>query len=263
MPNTAFDIRLLLLAVVPFFTTLLGGLAAVRLRHRLHPFMAFAAGVLVATALADLLPEAAELVGEEGWKTGAAAVAGFLVFSAIETLVHQQSWEHRHPRLEDPSLPHEHREEPPALGIPLAVAGPVGIILHSTLDGLAIGLAVQAGGELAVIVVMAVLAHVFADGLNVATLVLAAGRSVGFATVMLALAALAPLTGILLSTQISISDPTLGLLLAGFAGVFIAIGAGHLLPEAQHQKPAGATPLIVVAAVGAGVVLVARALIPE
>ncbi len=257
------DPRVLALAILPFFTTLLGGLAAVRLRHRLHPFMAFAAGVLVATALANLLPEAAELVGETGetWVVGGVAVAGFLVFSAIEALVHQQSWEHRHPPLEDPGEPHEHGDEPQPLGIPLAVAGPAGIILHTTLDGVAIGVGVQAGGEIAVIVVLAVLAHVFADGLNVATLVLAAGRGASFAATMLALTALAPLTGILLSTQMSISDPALGMLLALFAGVFVAIGAGHLLPEAQHRRPAGAAPLVLVSGLGAGTVLAIRMVI--
>ena len=37
---------LIAFAVLPFFSTLLGGAAAIRLRHRLHPFMAFAAGIL-------------------------------------------------------------------------------------------------------------------------------------------------------------------------------------------------------------------------
>ena len=55
-----------LAAILPFFSTLIGGMAALRLRHRLHPFMPFASGVLVATAIADLLPEAQALVGAGG-----------------------------------------------------------------------------------------------------------------------------------------------------------------------------------------------------
>jgi hypothetical protein len=40
--------------------------------------------------------------------------------------------------------------------------------------------------------------------------------------------------------------------------VFLAIGAGHLLPEAQHHRP-GASPLLVLlAAFGAAVVLTIR-----
>jgi zinc transporter ZupT len=46
----------------------------------------------------------------------------------------------------------------------------------------------------------------------------------------------------------------LGFLLASFSGVFIAIGAGHLLPEASHSRP-GASPLLVLLT-GAGAALV-------
>ena len=259
------DWSLIALGVVPFFTTLGGGYAAVRLRHRLHPFMAFAAGVLITTALADLLPEASELIGGavEGWVLGGAAVAGFVVFSAIEALVHQHAWEHRHPPREDPAQPHEHADEQAPLGLPLAIAGPAGLIIHTLLDGIAIGVGVQAGGEVAAIIVLAVIAHVFADGLNVATLVLAAGRGSAFAIAVTVLAALSPLTGILLSTQLTIEDPQLGVLLAVFAGVFLSIGAGHLLPEAQHRRPGDAAPLVALVAAGAVVVLAVRALIPE
>jgi zinc transporter ZupT len=91
---------LIAFAVLPFFSTLLGGAAALVLRHRLHPFMAFAAGVLVATALADLLPEATELIGEGNGPLlpGSAAVLGFLAFSALEAFVHRETWEHEHRR---------------------------------------------------------------------------------------------------------------------------------------------------------------------
>ena len=84
---------LLAFAILPFFSTLLGGAAAIRLRHRLHPFMAFAAGVLVATALADLLPEASSLLGSDAnpLMPGAAAVLGFLAFSALEAFVHRET----------------------------------------------------------------------------------------------------------------------------------------------------------------------------
>src|SRR6185503_750277 len=69
-------------AFLPFFSTLAGGFAALRLRHRLHALMALAAGVVVATAVADLLPEALELVGNgAAIQVGGAAVLGFIGFS--------------------------------------------------------------------------------------------------------------------------------------------------------------------------------------
>ncbi len=247
-------------AILPFFSTLLGGLAALHFHHRLHPFMAFASGVLVATAVADLLPEAQLLVGQErGLEVGVAALAGYLVFTLIESFIHQQSFEHGHVHDED-GLPQLERagDEPPAQGL-LAVLPPASLLVHSTLDGLAIGLAFQAGASIGLIVLLAVLAHDFADGMNVVTLALDAARGRGFAVVFLILDALAPLVGAALSFVIAIPDVALGLLIAWFAGVFIAIGASHLLPESQHEQPARGPLLVGLSAIGAGLVLVIRA----
>ena len=78
---------------------------------------------------------------------------------------------------------------------------------------------------------------------------------------MLALDALAPPGGVLLSTVVAVSSGTLGLLLGGFAGVFVAIGASHLLPEAQHQRPGAAPALWLVAVAGAAVPVAVRSLL--
>jgi zinc and cadmium transporter len=274
-----------LLAVLPFFSTLAGGYAALRLRHRLHAVMAVAAGVVVATAVADLLPEAFELAGEGNvLGIGMAAMIGFIGFSLIEAFLHQSSFEHGgargHAHRGIPlDADHDHDDDadeaadigaggaiarsegsgPSAL---LAVLPPLSLIVHSTLDGLAIGLAFQAGSEIGLIVLLAVLAHDFADGMNVVTLVLDAARGERWAVGLLVLDALAPLAGAALSVVISIEDPTLGILLAGFAGVFLAIGAGHLLPESQHRDPGRSTAMVALAGVGAAIVLVIRSIAP-
>lgn len=248
-----------LFAILPFFSTALGGLATLRLHHRIHPIMAFAAGALVATALTDLLPEAAELIGPQGgFHAGVACVAGFLFFSALESFVHRATFEHQHTTGQDPQAPHEH-EQPPRSAI--GVAGPAALIVHSTLDGLAIGLGFGAGNEVGLIVAFAVLVHDFADGINTVTLALAGGRDRRYAIGVLILDALAPPFGVLLSTVVAPTHVVLGLLLAVFSGVFLAAGAGHLLPEAQHQRPAQAPSLIALTTLGALIVVVVRFLI--
>src|SRR4029079_19445287 len=247
-------------AILPFFSTLLGGLAALHFHHRLHPFMAFASGVLVATEVADLLPEAHLLVGEErGLQVGIAALAGYLLFTLIESFTHQQSFEH------GPDDGHGIDEVAPAAretssshGL-LAVLPPASLLIHSTLDGLAIGLAFQASAGIGLIVLLAVLAHDFADGMNVVTLALEAARGRSLAIAFLVLDALAPLFGALLSFVVAIPDLVLGWMLAWFAGVFIAIGASHLLPESQHERPADGPVLVALSAIGAALVLVIRA----
>jgi len=252
-----------LLAILPFFSTLAGGIAALRLRHRLHAFMALAAGVVVATAVADLLPEAFELVGtESSLAIGIAAVLGFLGFSLVEAFLHQSSFEHAR------GANHEGHDEqrattstPRPNGI-LALLPPLSLILHSTLDGLAIGLAFQAGGSIGLIVLLAVLAHDFADGMNVVALALDAARGARLAVALLILDALAPVAGAALSIVITIPPMVLGLLLASIAGEFIAVGAGHLLPESQHRDPRQGPALVALAAIGALVVLVVRYFAP-
>ncbi|MBI2762177.1 MAG: ZIP family metal transporter [Chloroflexi bacterium] len=245
-------------AILPFFSTLVGGIAALRLRHRLHPFMAFASGVLVATAIATILPEAQALVGPDRvLEVGVAAMAGYLLFTLIESFVHQTSFEHQEPA-------HDRERVASATVAPprtkLAVLPPISLILHSTLDGLAIGLGFQASADIGVIVLVAVLAHDFADGMNVVALALDAASGAKLAIALLVLDALAPLLGVGLSTVLSVSPVVLGLLLAWFAGVFIAIGATHLLPESQHHRPADGPLLVGVSALGAAVVLVVRLL---
>jgi ZIP family zinc transporter len=256
-------------AILPFFSTLLGGWAALRLRHRLHPIMAFAAGVLVATALVDLLPEASEQIGEQSQGVplaGAAAILGFLLFSAMEAFVHRDTWEHQHP----PSVAHDqpHTHERPEVNDAerrvrsVGVIGPIALIVHSTLDGLAIGLGFRTNVELGLVVAMAVLAHDFADGMNVVTLALRGGLTPRAAWIGLLLDAAAPVAGALLATQVELSGVALGTLLGVFAGVFLAIGASHLLPEAQHGRPVAAPLLVLLAAVGAGIVVAVRTTLP-
>jgi zinc and cadmium transporter len=255
-----------IVAIFPFFSTLAGGFAALRLRHRLHAFMALAAGVVVATAVADLLPEAFELAGPDGvLGIGVAAAIGFVGFSLVEAFLHQSSFEHAGV-VHDDDTDHEHHPSIPAapgVGRPSRILGilpPISLIIHSTLDGLAIGLAFQAGASIGVIVLVAVLAHDFADGMNVVTLALDAARGERLAIVLLVIDAIAPVAGAALSTVVAVSHGSLGLLLATFGGVFIAVGAGHLLPEAQHRDPRSGPALVALSGLGAAIVLVVRAL---
>jgi ZIP family zinc transporter len=256
------------LALLPFFSTLAGGMAALRFRHRLHPFMAFAAGVLVATAIADLLPEASDLVGGHGLQVAIAFLAGYLLFALLESFIHQQSLEHGH-------VDHDHGPGGSAAGHQRSRLGSAGsrgrgrgivgllppssLIVHSTLDGFAIGVAFQAGSGLGLVVLLAVLAHDFADGMNIVTLALDAARGRTLAIAFLVLDALAPVIGAGLSQVVAIPDQVLGWILAGFSGVFIAIGASHLLPESQHGSSHGPV-LIGLTALGATIVLVVRSL---
>lgn len=227
--------------------------------------MALAAGVVVATAVADLLPEAYGLAGpDSALKIGAAAVVGFIGFSLIEAFLHQSSFEHADDH--GPGGGHvDAAEAPEGRGRPswlLGVLPPISLIVHSTLDGVAIGLAFQAGASIGLVVLLAVLAHDFADGMNVVTLALDAARGERLAVGLLIIDAIAPVAGAALSLLITIPSVVLALLLAAFAGAFIAIGAGHLLPESQHRDPRRGPALVALSGVGGLIVLLVRAFAP-
>ncbi len=250
-------------AALPFLSTLLGGWAVFRLRHRLHVVMALAAGILVATAFVDLLPEAIELIARGGSESpavlaGAAAVVGYLVYAAVETFIHQGSYEHGHQPHQDPDEPHEHPLEVSPTASRLGWLAPTGLIAHSLLDGVAIGLGFEAGGEVGLLVTMAVLVHDFADGLNIVTLAFAGGRGRGSAVLLLAADAAATVVGVGISQLVGFRPEQLGILLGTFAGAFLAIGAGHLLPEAEHRRGSSASPLVVMTVLGAAIVVAVR-----
>jgi ZIP family zinc transporter len=252
-----------LAAVLPFVSTLLGGWAVFRLRHRLHVAMAFAAGILVATALVDLIPESIELIGgaDAAVATGVAAIVGFLIYATVEAFIHQASYEHSHDPDQDPHEPHEHAAPLSAAQSTLGWLAPAGLIVHSTLDGVAIGLGFEAGGEVGLLVTLAVLVHDFADGLNIVTVAFAGGRGRSSAIVLLTLDAVATIVGVAISQVIPLDPMQLGLLLGAFGGAFIAIGACHLLPEAQHRQSGSVSPLVILVILGAAVVVAVRMLV--
>jgi len=252
---------LVVFALLPVVSTFLGGFAVFRLRHRLHPVMAFSAGILVATAFVDLLPEALDLVSMDRTPlvVGTAALVGFLLFSAVESFVHRASYEHEHDPGVDPRQPHEHARGR-AGGSRMGIVGPLGLVVHSGLDGVAIGLGFAASAEVGIVVGLAVMAHDFADGINITTLTIEGGGSRRVVLAILALDAIAAPIGAFIGINLGVTPNVLGLLLAAFAGVFVAIGAGHLLPEAQHQRPLQAPPLVLLAALGAAMVIAIRLL---
>lgn len=254
---------LLLVGVLPFTSTFLGGIAVFRLQHRLHAVMALAAGVLVATALIDLIPESIELIGGESAAigTGLAAIVGYLVYAAVEAFIHQGSYEHGHDPAHPTHEPHEHVAPANWSRSALGFVGPAGLIVHSALDGVAIGLGFEAGGNVGLIVLMAVLVHDFADGLNVVTLAFAGGRQRRSALFLLLLDAIAPIVGIAIGLSVPLVPQHLGIVLGGFAGAFIAIGASHLLPEAQHRQGARVSPLVFLTIVGALIVVAVRSIV--
>ncbi|MFA5086703.1 MAG: ZIP family metal transporter [Candidatus Paceibacterota bacterium] len=216
--------QIILFSLITFFSTLAGGLLAVKLKNKLHLIMGFTAGVILGVIFFDIFPEIISQINAYGFnptQVMVALVAGFLIFHILEKtiLIH-----HAH---EDEYAEHKH----PQVGVlsALALAG------HSFMDGMGIGLGFQINPAVGVLVAIAVISHDFTDGMNTVTLMLTHKNTEKKALVFLLIDAIAPVLGAASTLFIVFSPFALTIYLGFFAGFLLYIGASDILPEA-HSK---------------------------
>jgi ZIP family zinc transporter len=215
----------IIFAIATFVSTICGGLIIIKFKKYLPYFFAFAAGSLIAVSFFDLLPESLEISQSMNFPIKyimIAVVASFFFYSLLERFF----------------LTH-HIEKKDTHG---HIMGPIGagsLILHSLLDGIAIGSAFYANVSVGIVVAFAVIFHDFTDGINTVTLMLKNRHKTRKATLFLFLDALAPVIGILLTNIIVLPLIIIAILLAIFVGEFLYIGASTLLPETMEHSSKG------------------------
>src|ERR1051325_10233939 len=216
-PRLQMSPLVLLIAAAAFCSTFLGGLFALRFKDKLHLILGFSAGAVLAVAFFDLLPEALEL-GDPYPVTFIPSLVGlgFVIYMVMDRAIVL------------------HADQEPAHHHERGLLGAGSLMVHSFLDGLAIGLSFHVSNSVGLVVAFAVLAHDFSDGINTINLILKNDGSRTEAMRWLAFDAIAPLAGVATSYFVSIPAPTLGLALALFCGFFTYIGASDLLPESHH-----------------------------
>jgi zinc transporter ZupT len=216
-----------LYALSAFFMTLAGGAFAFRYRRYLLYIMAFSAGLLIGVVFLDLLPEVIKLARETNVVIEYLMVTllgGFLTIFLLEklTVIHGEK-QHDSPG-------HRHN---------VGLVGAAGLSFHSFLDGLAIGVAFNASNAVGFVILLAVVAHDFADGLNTVTFMLATKNNRTRTFTLLAIDAIAPVVGALLAGPLRISQGLLVFQLSFFAGFLLYLGASDLLPHV-HERPKAA-----------------------
>lgn len=197
-------------------------MAAVQFRDRLHFLLGFSSGAVLAVALFDILPEVFALGGPSYMPI---AALGFLAFFGLEryTALHRAR-EHVHTE----------KAHEPELGT-LSAAG---LVLHSFLDGIAIGVGFQTGTHVGLLIALGIIAHDLSDGMNTVTVVLAHGNPLKHAVRWLIVDMIAPVLGATLTVVYHLDVAMLPWVLAFFVGSFLYIGASDLLPEArEHDSP--------------------------
>lgn len=217
---------IILVGIAAFVFTLLGGMFALRFKDKLHLILGFSAGAVIAVAFFDLIPEAIELGRIYDVSTITSVVAaGFIFYMILDRFVILHSHSHEH----NGEIGHQHTHR--------GTLGAGSLAVHSFLDGAAIGLAFQVSAAVGMIVTVAVLVHDFSDGINTVNLILKNHGNKMDAFRWLFIDAIAPILGILSTLFFTLSESTLGIILAAFAGFFLYIGASDLLPESHHNHP--------------------------
>ncbi len=138
----------LLFTLLAMCSTLIGGYVAVAARQRMHLLMGLGAGVLLGAFFFDLLPESLSVAAALGWSFRfvlGIVVVEFLIFYLVERLLVL----HVCPEGDCTNDVHQH----------VGRLGSIGLIVHSTLDGAAIGATSLVNPRTGLLVALAVIAH--------------------------------------------------------------------------------------------------------
>jgi ZIP family zinc transporter len=188
--------------------------------------MGLGAGVLLGAVFFDLLPEALSVAVGQGWSFRiilGIVLAGFLIFYFVERLLVL----HACPEGDCTNEVHQH----------IGRLSSVGLIVHSTLDGAAIGAASLVNWRTGLLVALAVIAHDMSDGLNTILLVTHGEPAGGRDLIFLVMDALAPVLGGLLALAFLPPARALAIFLGFASGFFLYTATSDLLPEAHRRSP--------------------------
>jgi zinc transporter ZupT len=187
---------------------------------------AVASGILLALAFADLFPEGLEMAG-------GVAVSGFVGGFALLFLTEAFTQAHTH------HSPQEHVDKHPLVPFVL------GLGIHNLADGFVLGVGAKTAAVTSWLVGLGVLVHQVPVGISLAAILLAARAERGQVirtTVALGLAI--PLAAALTVILPAPTEAALGLLTGVAGGVLAYVGAAHLLPEAQAERPSTTTGVL-------------------
>ena len=213
-------------------------------QRRIHVLLGATAGLLLAIALVDLLPEAVEM-NEAAPHTVAFGVLGlFLVKWAAgdHTHGHGNGRRHEHADHDIEALAHHDHGRLASHSTKLALIAFFALSFHRFVDGLVLPAAFELDSVVGFAAAGAVLIHQFPDGIAAASVFLAAGwRRLKVIQGVGVMAILTPV-GALVGLFFLGTGAVVGHLVALAAATFIFIALAELLPELQgpeHRFPVG------------------------
>ncbi len=212
---------ILIICTATFISTLLGGLFALKFQSYRYLILGFCAGAMISIALFDLIPTALELLDHVNATCGVLGMAasGFILYLLANRAI--------------TILSTDKKEASGTSATSTLIAS--FLVLHSFLDGIAIGLAYQVSTAIGGVVSAAILVHDFADGMNTANVVIKSTGNFYRSLKWLVVNAVAPFLGALSTYFYKLPAPALGVLLAFMSGCFLFIGAAEFLPESMRS----------------------------
>lgn len=199
---------------------------------QLHLFTGLSAGFFIAACFLSLLPEAVHLMGASDALL--LVMAGFIVLLLIERVILTRHRVHEHDEHDDD----EECEHSHAL---TSTAAFIGLAVHGSMAGFALGVAAMIEEDVGLMVFLAIVAHKGFEVLALATTFRLAEipvrRSmllVGLFTLIVPVAAFAAVPFIDILENFEVGAP---IALAG--GTFLYVGIYDLLPEAFHLERRG------------------------
>jgi ZIP family zinc transporter len=231
----------IVLAAATAIATTAGGYLAIRARDRLHLVLGLSAGLLLGLVAFDLLPEVFELGTQELFHAPAVSVA--LVMGFLLLHFYEQLFGSHEPAESD--YGHDHKHSASSVG----VLGAIAMGGHVFLDGLALGVAFKVSSDLGVAVFIALLVHAFSDGLNTVSFLIKSGKWGKKGVWLLAVDALARISGAALGASLALGDNVIAIYLATFSGIVIYLATSHILPEAHSRHSSRYTILATIGGV--------------
>jgi len=233
--------------------------------RRLSLLIGFSAGLMLATSLHELLPEALHNNSKYAmWGAG----AGFLLLYAAERFTHFHACRHRecdlaeeaaeameeamegrevlmalpvHPNEPEPAHDHAHHHHGHHHGhghshLPHGHADTmalVGMGIHNFADGLATAAAFAVSHVVGMVVVLAIVLHQAAAGLSLGAIMLRVGRSHKRILISTSIIASFIVWGALFYQMLPVGPQVQGVILGIAGGSFLYVAACDLLPEAH------------------------------
>src|SRR3989344_8433347 len=221
---------ILLFTFIGSVGALVGGLILLsyeKLALKISHFLAsFAAGILLGTALFDLLPEAVHKGEETGINIFPWALFGIVLFFLLERFIH---WFHHHEEF------HKDAESKPTL--PLIIFGDT---MHNFIDGVVIAATFMVSIPLGIATSLSVFAHEIPQEIGDFGLMLHKGLKPKKIILVNILSAAVAFFGAIITYLLgNVLEPYIPMLLAITAGFFIYIASSDLIPEIHHEKRKG------------------------